>query len=732
MRKTYFRFFIVCILITVFPSSQITRGEEKNYPDGQQTGEAAEISRAVDQSRIDLTQYASTPLAIAELLSLPVTRESEYTREYWTDSIEFYYCDDNYFSFNNLQREDIEIWGIHIGQSVEEAVESIGNYGSLYVVDDQMYSEECIGFLDSTGVFWELFLKYNEARCVASWNYRTDGYGVPNFIPYNEVRDIMQLENSVDKADLESWQLAYLQVIKNDVDEVDNPDSWFETIPYVYALAYIDGDDVPELIEYMPSFKDESSGTTSYLIKEYSRIYSYAGEELRMAQVNGACSYEQGTGKLLCTFHGGNTGIFATRDDIAYQYAGGELTEVGRGYYESHMTGVTYLLWNNVELVEAFNYPSPYDYYEEQAYKSLGVTDLSNPEMFSILDICNLIIGDKNAWGQAGDSGSAFETIRLQDYPGTVTAGEIIPLAGATDIYGDVYSDVIAGNISEFDNAIDYSLNGNFSRLTGTIIRSCEANMAGLANPFREDICLYVYGDGILLYRSRSVNLAGGEKQIVSVDLTGVNQMRIAINGKNFLRFCDAKLVKKPAAPAASEPVTENSTNGLNYPGVTEVSFNSMPITDLGQALSYPDVKKLYANWTPVTDLSAISSLIGLTILEISGTKVTSLDPIAGLVNLERLTVGESTISDISVVRNMTKLKSLDFWHSEVSDISVLAELSSLEEIYMSYSKVSTLASLMSLPNIRVLSVFGLSIPAEEMEQFKALHPDCIVYEGAD
>ena len=66
------------------------------------------------------------------------------------------------------------------------------------------------------------------------------------------------------------------------------------------------------------------------------------------------------------------------------------------------------------------------------------------------------------------------------------------------------------------------------------------------------------------------------------------------------------------------------------------------------------------------------------------------------------------------------------------SCISVLAGLNELEEVYMSFSNVKTLVPIMYLPNLKIISIRGLSIPAEEINQFKALHPNCVVYDWVD
>ena len=54
------------------------------------------------------------------------------------------------------------------------------------------------------------------------------------------------------------------------------------------------------------------------------------------------------------------------------------------------------------------------------------------------------------------------------------------------------------------------------------------------------------YGDGVMLYRSTSVNLAGAERQEFNLDVAGVQTLKVVINGKNFIRLVNASLTLVP------------------------------------------------------------------------------------------------------------------------------------------------------------------------------------------
>ncbi len=113
----------------------------------------------------------------------------------------------------------------------------------------------------------------------------------------------------------------------------------------------------------------------------------------------------------------------------------------------------------------------------------------------------------------------------------------------ATDIYGNHYGIGLTGTTSNVDNHGDYVLNGEYEVFSGTVIRNAGTNpQADLKDPYRTDICVYVYGDGSLLYQSKSVNLEGNEIQEFAVDVTGVDTLRIAVNGKKYISLCNAVL----------------------------------------------------------------------------------------------------------------------------------------------------------------------------------------------
>ena len=138
------------------------------------------------------------------------------------------------------------------------------------------------------------------------------------------------------------------------------------------------------------------------------------------------------------------------------------------------------------------------------------------------------------------------QSVLLSMVYGTVTSGGMQVIGSCADVYGVTYSGAIAGTVSDHDNTIDYALNGQYDTFSGMVIRDAGANVAGLSNPNRTDITLTIYGDGVMLYRSTSVNLAGAERQEFNLDVAGVQTLKVVINGKNFIRLVNASLTLVP------------------------------------------------------------------------------------------------------------------------------------------------------------------------------------------
>lgn len=176
--------------------------------------------------------------------------------------------------------------------------------------------------------------------------------------------------------------------------------------------------------------------------------------------------------------------------------------------------------------------------------------------------------------------------------------------------------------------------------------------------------------------------------------------------------------------------VSENEESEKNeYADAEEVNVGNQGITDISPYVSNANLEKLISYGNPLEDFTPIIGLKKLKGLDLANTGLTNIDFLSGMKQLEELWIGENAISDISVVQNFTNLKTLDFWYTDISDISVFSKLSKLENVYMSYSNVTTLKPLMDLPNLKILSISGLTLPQAEYDEFVQRHPDCKIYQ---
>ena len=54
--------------------------------------------------------------------------------------------------------------------------------------------------------------------------------------------------------------------------------------------------------------------------------------------------------------------------------------------------------------------------------------------------------------------------------------------------------------------------------------------------------------------------------------------------------------------------------------------------------------------------------------------------------------------------------------------------MTELEWLLIDDTRVTTLKPIMQLPKLKALSMYRLSIPEEEIDEFIRLHPDCKIY----
>ena len=106
------------------------------------------------------------------------------------------------------------------------------------------------------------------------------------------------------------------------------------------------------------------------------------------------------------------------------------------------------------------------------------------------------------------------------------------------DNQGNSYDNAIGGCIADTDNWVDYPLNGDFKTFSGTVYLNYD-----FRNETAQHVKLTVYGDGKLLYTSPVIT-KGLEPQSFSLDVSGVETLRLVIYGNDYLRLSDSLLTR--------------------------------------------------------------------------------------------------------------------------------------------------------------------------------------------
>lgn len=109
-----------------------------------------------------------------------------------------------------------------------------------------------------------------------------------------------------------------------------------------------------------------------------------------------------------------------------------------------------------------------------------------------------------------------------------------------------------------------------------------------------------------------------------------------------------------------------------------------------------------------ITDLSFLSSLTKLEVVILAMNNFTDISPLANSHNIEYLELYTSKLESVEPLRNMTKLRHLNIGCTNVSDISPLYGLE-LERLWIGCIT---------------------PVPAEQVEEMQALHPDCQIDTG--
>ena len=175
-----------------------------------------------------------------------------------------------------------------------------------------------------------------------------------------------------------------------------------------------------------------------------------------------------------------------------------------------------------------------YDRNNENVYDTITVTVISDPEYTS-------------------------DYVSLRKLTYTNSNNEFVSYDTVVDNFGTTYSNGFGGAESGEDTWQEYTLDGTYKEIRGRVVLNYDAR-----TQTNDDVFLWIYGDGIILYMSQPV-IAGCEPQDFVVDISDISTLRIVISGKNMLRLVDCGLY---ADSSIATMTTEQQINSINNSSV--------------------------------------------------------------------------------------------------------------------------------------------------------------------
>ena len=161
-----------------------------------------------------------------------------------------------------------------------------------------------------------------------------------------------------------------------------------------------------------------------------------------------------------------------------------------------------------------------------------------------------------------------------------------------------------------------------------------------------------------------------------------------------------------------------------------ELVLTDNSISDISALAGMVDLRVLNISINEdITDISALSGLKNLEELYMLNSGVKDISALYGLTNLKTLEIGCS-MSDISALSGLTNLEELDLWGGKFRDISALSGLKRLKTLKIHDIEVDDISALSTLINLKTVYLDGTNVPDEQMDEIKALLPNCYITRG--
>ncbi len=190
-----------------------------------------------------------------------------------------------------------------------------------------------------------------------------------------------------------------------------------------------------------------------------------------------------------------------------------------------------------------------------------------------------------------------------------------------------------------------------------------------------------------------------------------------------------------------------------NIKGLHRLSLaGNYKIQDISMLSAFTELKTLSISATSVTDISVVADLKTLTQLDIKSNRIASVTPVENLTLLTHLWMDSiSTVRDLKVVNKLSNLLVFHASRNNLTDISDIANCKNLVFLNLAFNKIENITPISNLnkltyftvsnnnlqslspliknfPALREVSFLsGNSLPDSEINQFKALNPNCAI-----
>ena len=280
---------------------------------------------------VDVMDYMDNPETLINLLGMqanydvsnffstePLYEKENFALEYVYDSA----CERFESIMYNDGNQMVTILGVGIGDDIDVAYKKISEKCSMYIGTPYAYSNPENGVtgnhvsvdISYQGQVYFMEFSYDLNNKIVSWYVNSWYEGIPDEM----LLRMLSVEDSFDKSQ-QDWQRAYIDYIKREGWGGDGGDLLPDIYYNHYYLAYINEDDIPELIQYGVGI----AGTNAIVTYQNGQLYS---NKITYNQNLGGTYFIERRNLILN--YGGGGGLFARN---IYQIADNQLVEIHHG-----------------------------------------------------------------------------------------------------------------------------------------------------------------------------------------------------------------------------------------------------------------------------------------------------------------------------------------------------------------------------------------------------------------